>query len=244
MKRALLRFMQGFRKSTWGLSAQAGLPCSDFPACAQSAFSRSSRKSTLGLPCSDFPACARSAFVRSCRKSTTGFTQHHFCCGKSGAGFTLPEMLVAFTIFSMVISVTSAVFLNVSRSYRIASGFFNAQQTMRYAMELMTYEVKEGAQYEMPTQNQFRFTDENNKSILYFVNDEQLMRKEDAAAPIPFTDTRLRVTGFSVVIPASNPGVQPRVTFLITIAPKTDTGNMGDLAFTLQTTITQRKITF
>ena len=230
MKRALLRFMQGFRKSTWGLSAQAGLPCSDFPACAQSAFSRSSRKSTLGLPCSDFPACARSVFVRSCRKST--------------AGFTLPEMLVAFTIFSMVISVTSAVFLNVSRSYRIASGFFNAQQTMRYAMELMTYEVKEGAQYEMPTQNQFRFTDENNKSILYFVNDEQLMRKEDAAAPIPFTDTRLRVTGFSVVIPASNPGVQPRVTFLITIAPKTDTGNMGDLAFTLQTTMTQRKITF
>ena len=159
-------------------------------------------------------------------------------------GFTIPEMLVAFTIFSVVMSVTSVIFINISRSYRIAAGFLNAQNTLRYSMELISREVKEGTNYSAPTSTEFDFIDKTGASISYFLQDGFLMRREGGIGSQSFsiTDNRLNVTRFTPVVVQGSATVQPHVTFLIAIVPKGDISHAGDLSFTLQTTVTQRRI--
>lgn len=159
-------------------------------------------------------------------------------------GFTIPEMLVAFTIFTVVVSVTSVIFINISRSYRIAAGFLNAQNTLRYAMELISREVKEGTNYSVPGATEFDFADKAGGPVAYFLQDGQLMRRAggSSAQAYSITDNRLNVTRFTPILSAPGTATQPHVTFLISIVPKGDIAGAGDLSFTLQTTITQRRI--
>ena len=163
---------------------------------------------------------------------------------KLRAGFTIPEMLVAFTIFTVVMSVTSVIFINISRSYRIAAGYLNAQNTLRYTMELISREVKEGTNFSAPGPTEFDFIDKAGSPIAYFLQDGQLMRRSGGAAAQAYsiTDNRLNVVRFTPIVSPLGTVKQPHVTFLISIVPKGDLSGAGDLSFTLQTTITQRRI--
>ncbi len=167
-----------------------------------------------------------------------------FQAGRRSPGFTIPEMLVAFTIFSVVIAATSVIFINISRSYRIAAGFLNAQNTLRYTMELISREVKEGTNFSSPSGAEFDFIDKKGVSVSYFLENGQLMRRAGGLGNQAYslTDNRLVVTRFTPLVAPVDPLAQPRVTFLVSMVPKGGLAGQGDLAFTLQTTITQRKI--
>lgn len=148
---------------------------------------------------------------------------------------------MAFTIFAIVVSVSSSVFLDVSRSFRFFIGYLHSQNNLRFVMESMTREIKEGYNYqEVP--NGFRFTNDKGKTITYAVSEGRLFRRE-GEVELPVTDARLNVNDFSVVLVCAGGGsCQPRVTFIIRISPRFSAIDLSRFSFTLQTTITQRRL--
>jgi len=161
--------------------------------------------------------------------------------------FTLPEILVSLFIFSIAITLLIPIFINISRSYRAIAGFINAQNNLRFVLESMTREIKEGTDYQKPSEGVFSFVNQDNKEVQYLLNDNIIYRSEDDTI-YPLTDNRLKVKDFKVVLhcPDNDLTCQPRVTFIIKIEPasKTESEKFSSFSFTLQTSITQRKLIF
>ncbi|MFN7088908.1 MAG: PilW family protein, partial [Candidatus Paceibacteria bacterium] len=64
-------------------------------------------------------------------------------------GFTLPEMLVAFLLFSIIMGTTTGIFVSGFRSWRRVSSFLNVQNNVRFAIESISRELRTGADYQI-----------------------------------------------------------------------------------------------
>lgn len=161
--------------------------------------------------------------------------------------FTLPEVLISLFIFSIAITLLIPIFINISRSYRMIAGFINAQNNLRFSLELMTREIKEGTNYSNPSQGVFSFTNQDNEEVKYQLANNVIQRSVNGTV-YPLTDSRLKVSDFKVILycPNNNSTCQPRVTFIIKIEPasKTESEKFSSFSFTLQTSISQRKLIF
>ena len=75
-----------------------------------------------------------------CKKSTNKklFHQHH--CH----GFTLLEMVVAVGIFSIAVVILMQIFLTASKSQQKSSAILRAQAEARYALEIISRQVRSG----------------------------------------------------------------------------------------------------
>ena len=161
--------------------------------------------------------------------------------------FTLPEILVSLFIFSIAITLLIPIFINISRSYRAIAGFINAQNNLRFVLQSMTGEIKEGTDYQIQSKGSFSFINQDNQEVSYWLDNGVIQRSVNSTA-YPLTDSRLRVSDFKVILhcPNNDSSCQPRVTFIIKIEPasKTESEKFSPFSFTLQTSITQRKIIF
>ncbi len=161
--------------------------------------------------------------------------------------FTLPEILVSISIFSVAITLLIPIFINISRSYRAIAGFINAQNNLRFVLESMTREIKEGSDYQNTGTGVFLFTDQDNKKIEYRLKDGVIYRSVSNTT-YPLTDNRLKVSDFKAILHCPNNDLtcQPRVTFIIKIEPTSEIDNekFSSFSFALQTSITQRKLIF
>ncbi len=162
--------------------------------------------------------------------------------------FTLPEILVSLFIFSIAITLLIPIFINISRSYRAIAGFINAQNNLRFVLELMTREIKEGTDYQNPSDGVFSFINQDNEEIKYQLTDKVIERSVNNGTAYPLTDNRLKVEDFKVILhcPSNSLTCQPRVTFIIKIEPASEieSEKFSSFSFILQTSITQRKLIF
>lgn len=69
-----------------------------------------------------------------------GFTQHH----RTGAGFTLVEMLVAVSIFSVVVIASTDIFIRTQRAQRQAAALEKVQDTTRFLLTRIAQELRTG----------------------------------------------------------------------------------------------------
>lgn len=75
-------------------------------------------------------------------------THRHAIHGRGGAGargFTLMELLVVLTIFSMVVTTATDIFLLTNRSQRKIFGLERTQADARYTLEAIAREVRTGS---------------------------------------------------------------------------------------------------
>ncbi len=161
--------------------------------------------------------------------------------------FTLPEILVSLFIFSIAITLLIPIFINISRSYRAIAGFINAQNNLRFVLELMTREIKEGTNYQKPSYGVFSFINQDGEKIKYQLKNYVIERSVNGMT-YPLTDKRLEVKDFDVILFCQNNDLtcQPRVTFIIKIEPASEieSEKFSSFSFALQTSITQRKLIF
>ncbi|MBL7155472.1 MAG: prepilin-type N-terminal cleavage/methylation domain-containing protein [Candidatus Portnoybacteria bacterium] len=61
---------------------------------------------------------------------------------KSGAGFTLVELLIAFAVFSLIVVAMSATAVSVIKSQRKNFALQNSQEAARYILESFSKEIR------------------------------------------------------------------------------------------------------
>lgn len=157
---------------------------------------------------------------------------------KTHKGFTLVEVMIAFTIFGILAGVITGALLNVFRSHLLIFNTLNSQANLRFLLETMTREVKEGSGLAFDAEtNIFSFVNKDGRQVSYYLEGGVVLRAENSEI-LPITSQDLIVEKFDVAGCWQNPSCQPSLTLLFKVRPKTNPQNSS---FYLQTTITQRR---
>ena len=154
-------------------------------------------------------------------------------------GFTFVEMVISFTLFSMLMTVVSSVFITVSKNYIFFSSYITELSNLRFVLERTSREVKEGYNYQVPASGQFTFINKDLQNVSYYLDANGRIYRSAQGIVLPITDERLRVQSFETILACpSGSGCQPVATFVLKLAPRTDA--QPSYAFTLQFSVTQR----
>jgi prepilin-type N-terminal cleavage/methylation domain-containing protein len=179
----------------------------------------------------------------------------------SRSGFTLVELLVAITLFSVIVSVAVGGFAGMLRTQRQITSLLTADANVGFAIEQMAREIRTGSAFcpagtsgaslcdcsqNDPTTLSCRaaaFTDAEGQSLVYKLQGGALMKSADGGSTYaPLTATNIVIPYFNVLLFGNTPGDHwnPRLTIQIGVASK-DAALAGQ-ALHLQTTVSARGI--
>lgn len=153
-------------------------------------------------------------------------------------GFTLIELVVGIGFFSMVMVVLTSSFLTAFRSQRAGFAFLNAQNNMRFVIELIGREIRTGSDFSLAAPDRLRFTNDSRQVVEYCLAGGAIRKSfGSACSASSYAITARNVTieqlNFSVTGQAPGDGIQPRVTISVKIIS-------GSVIADVQTTVTQR----
>jgi len=99
---------------------------------------------------------------------------------KKYAGLTLIEMLVAVSVFVLTLTALIQIYISSLRSERLAYDLLNAENSVRYAIELISRDVRMGQGFNSGP-NSLSFTTyyegESGQEVTYKLENAQLKRK-------------------------------------------------------------------
>ena len=152
----------------------------------------------------------------------------------SSRGFTLIEVIVAFGVFSVIVTIVASVFLGVLRDARFVSAQAAAVDNAGLVVEQIAREVRTGSDFAVP---------QGQSSSLSFINyhGEATVYAFDAATKritkngYPITSDNSEITGsFYITQPALT---TPRITIVAMVKD-----NKGNSLSNIQTTVSARLI--
>lgn len=163
-------------------------------------------------------------------------------------GFTLIEMMVSVAIFTVIMTVTAATYLNISDVQRKANAIRAINDNVNFAMEVMTREISQGKDFNLANPGcsyavpcgYFDFRDKDDNQVTYSLQSNSIKRTSPGDPDLYLTSSDVVVNGikFMVMGQESGDGLQPMVTIII----NAEAGEKLKIktSFNLQTTITQR----
>jgi type II secretory pathway pseudopilin PulG len=173
------------------------------------------------------------------------------------AGFTMIEVLVAFTLFLVVVGATSGVFLAAVRSQRNSTAFLNAQNNLRFVLESTSREIRTGRDFQIlktdgpslrggmgqgENGDVLSFTNQNGDSVRYRLQAGKLEKSSDSGVSFSaLTAENVTVASFRFYLAGAAPAdeLQPRITLSVKVRSRVGTQEQEVL---VQTTVTQREI--
>ncbi|MDP3975193.1 MAG: type II secretion system protein [Candidatus Jorgensenbacteria bacterium] len=194
-----------------------------------------------------------------------GFIQHHFSkeLYKSGAGFTLVELIVAMGVFVVIVSIAVGVFVNTVRNQRLLTELMAVNNNAGGILEQIAREVRTGYRFcdnLIPPQNPalpcalsdttLSFTNYRGVNVTYAFdggNGGAVTRREEGEAfAVPLTAPEVGITYLTFSVNqfdgngiSSDDVCNPwRVTAVMGVRPKSET--LADREIRLQTTISSR----
>lgn len=153
------------------------------------------------------------------KHSENSFTPHHFS-PKSGEGFTLMEVLVYITVFSIIILTISSFTIWLIRSAVKARVMRETLDSARRAMKILTYEIREAESIYIPTTTLSQLSlqtahylpeGEETTYIDFYLCGKRLCLKKESQNPIALTSDKVEINNleFSKVATTSAiPSVQ------------------------------------
>lgn len=136
---------------------------------------------------------------------------------KSQKGYSLIELLVAMGLFSIVVSIMASMFMASLRGQQKAFTAQNIADNMRYAMEIMSKEIRMGSDFNLVSATDLRFKsnmpNRNGATVEFTLTGGQILFDDDIAnapALTAITSTNISVTGLNFVLYPSGT-TQPRV---------------------------------
>ncbi len=141
-------------------------------------------------------------------------------------GFTLIEMMVAVSIFAIVVTIALGAFLNVSEIQNKAMAVRAVNDNLNFAVETMMREIRTGRNYSVSGSSIFNFTSARGCLVEYTLNTttSQIERKETIGAvgcvntgAMPITSTDVEVDEFEFFLNGEGvgDGLQPIVSIIV-----------------------------
>jgi prepilin-type N-terminal cleavage/methylation domain-containing protein len=181
-------------------------------------------------------------------------------------GFTLIEMMVAVTIFSIVMLVAVGSLVSIIDANRKAQALQSVTNNLAFALEGMSRSIRVGYNYHcrdnVPSSNSalknpsncagggavlaFEAHDgdpsDDDDQIVYFYDGSSLFRSDQGIDNfIPITAPEVNITNFSFYVLGANntDNIQPQVLILMDGVAGI-TGSKTETKFNIQTSVTQR----
>lgn len=180
-------------------------------------------------------------------------------------GFTLVELMVSISVFTIVMVISMGTIVTVMDANRKSQTLRSVMDNLNSAMEIMTRNIRFGYDYHcslagnttLPLDcpdnnlgsNAFVMTDPNGIRTTYSLSNSRLI-KTVGGTDYPITSPDITIQTLTFRVYGSNPSsggaindfIQPRVTIVVKgysgVKPSSKT------SFTLETTVSQRKFDF
>ncbi len=152
---------------------------------------------------------------------------------KENKGFTLVEMMVAMSLFVIVVSIASATFVRSLRTQRQVSSLMAANENASFALERVVREIRTGTAFS-GSGERLSFTNEANEAVVYDVVEGALRR---SGRPITASNVLVSYLSFSVRGNEVGDGRSTRVTVFLGVSAR---GRMESFVTRLQTTVSSR----
>lgn len=159
-------------------------------------------------------------------------------------GFTLIEIIVAIGIFTAVITMALATFLNISNIQRKAGALRATNDNLNFALEVMSREIRSGKDYcdSLCSASSFNFTNSQDETIVYKLNNFSIERSVNGETFLSLTSPEIKIDNLTFIVMGESAGdkKQPRVTIILngsSVDPK-----IAELKLNIQTTVSQRRL--
>ncbi len=156
-------------------------------------------------------------------------------------GFTLPEVLISVGLFSIIIAITSSVFLISLRSQRHIIAAINANDNLSFALEVMARDIRTGTMFFSPLNEEISFLNYRNRGTIYRLNNETIEKSVGGGSFNALTSNNIRITKLNFILSGEKryDGQQTRVTVIMRAISRF--GNQ-EIIKDVQTTISPRNL--
>lgn len=155
-------------------------------------------------------------------------------------GFTIIELLVAMTVFLIVVAITSGIFIRTIRTQRIITNMSTSLNNATLALEQIAREARTGYMFYSPDEATLRFYNAQGEYIEYSLDTDpqtdrgQIQRGTVGGDRSPITSERTDVDRLHFEI---KDGADPA---LVTVAVRASVE--GNIKVDLQTSVSSRVI--
>ena len=148
-------------------------------------------------------------------------------------GFTLIELMVAMSLFVIVIGIASGTFIRSLRTQRQVVGLMAANDNASFTLEQMTREIRTGTAFSS-SGSRLSFTDDEGATVEYALTDGAVTRNGS-----PLTASNVLVPYLSFVLAGAEvgDGLSTRITVRMGVSAR---GKMESFVTRLQTTVVSR----
>lgn len=159
-------------------------------------------------------------------------------------GFTIVELLVAMSVFSLIILIVGAIFVRSIRSERIVAGRAAAFDNVALAVEQIAREVRTGVKFPQAEGvssggGEFKwleFTNYYNERVVYELVEGAIKKSVNGGPLLSLTSSNVKITNLTFWIMGKGDNLPPRITIIVKAE------GPFELPFNLQTTVGARLI--
>ena len=169
---------------------------------------------------------------------------------KSNQGFTLIEMIVAVSLFTIVIFVSIGALLTISDASRKANSLRAVMDNLNFAIESMSRSIRTGTDYTcegigncLGGGTELSFVDQRGATVTYRydASTKSIQVRKDAGIFRGITSAEVQIEGLAFYVTGVGAdGKQPRI--IITARGTAGLKEKTKTSFSIQTTVSQRQI--
>jgi prepilin-type N-terminal cleavage/methylation domain-containing protein len=160
-------------------------------------------------------------------------------------GFTLIEIIVAIGIFTAVITMALATFLNISDIQRKAGALRAINDNLNFALEIMSREIRTGKNYCSSScdSSSFNLINSQNDNVVYRLNNNSIERSSDSGSTfLRLTSPEIKIDDLIFIVKGEAVGDQKQPMVTIILNGSSIDKKAGELKLNIQTTVSQRKL--
>ncbi|MDP2629315.1 MAG: type II secretion system protein [Candidatus Harrisonbacteria bacterium] len=155
-------------------------------------------------------------------------------------GFTIVELLVAITIFSMVMAIASNLFIRSLRAQRSVVSLIAVNDNVSLALERMARNIRTSSGFSAQN-NQLSFTSARGESIKYYLSNNALV-EEISGNDLALTGDNVEVKSLRFQHGGADGSAVDRITVSLSIGLSDDTQDISGAETVIQTTISARPL--
>ncbi len=164
-------------------------------------------------------------------------------------GFSLIELLVASTIFAVLILIVIGIFLGIVNAQRKTVAVRALQNSAHYALEAMARDIRTGFNFGLYGPQELRFTSTiggGNQLVAYHLRNQSIEKGFFDAGPgqyafLPLTPPNVRINYLNFYLSGEVPGDQRQPRITIVLGGAAGQGS-EETKINVQTTLSQREL--
>jgi len=150
-------------------------------------------------------------------------------------GFTMIELLIAMSLFLVLISVSVGGFIRSLQTQRTIIGLMEASDSISLVLEKMTREMRDGYGFTQASGSAIQFVNRYGQSVVYSLNGTAIERNGQK-----LTADNVNITNFFVKLSNIDygEGSQPRITMGLSVS--VNSKYLQNFSISIQTTVSPR----